>query len=295
VTGTPPRRGFIGIDLAVLIWSTLDPDNSQSSCTRILLTSELLDRETGRQFCVMRESGYTIGIAPNLCRHPDGSAMTYLPIELPTQLDLEEFVSEQTHDLRSPFNQIIGFSKMLQSESNPNYPPELRREDAGAIYRAGQRALLLMNGLIDIVRLKRHEKEVDLAELEIKPALEQGLAFWKKFNPASSLQTDYQIVASASRLNTDEVMLRQVLCSFIMVVAQYVDPQAKVTLTVEEEPDWLVIKVVGVGKKERPFSQLDLHMQGYIGRAFVELQQGEIRAAEETDDGAAISFALPKH
>jgi signal transduction histidine kinase len=221
--------------------------------------------------------------------------MTNTPLDLPRQLDLEQLIAQEAHDLRSPYNQIIGFSKMLQSEPSPNYPPELRREDAGAIYRAGQRALLLVNGLIDIVRLERHEKEVNLADMDIKLLLEQGLAFWKKFNPASTLQTDFQIMTSSSHLNTDEGMLRQVLCSFIMVVAQYIDPQAKVTLTAEEEPDWLVFKVAGAGKKVQPFSQLDLRMQGYIGRALVEMQQGEIRSAEETDDGAVISFALPKH
>jgi len=220
--------------------------------------------------------------------------MTSTPLDLPKHLDLEQLIAEETHDLRSPFNQIIGFSKMLLSEPNPNYPPELQREDAGAIYRAGQRALLLVNGLIDIAQLEQHKSEVNLVELEVKPLLEQGLAFWKKFNPASSLQPGYQIKTSASCLNADEVLLRQVLCSFIMVVGLYVDPQAKVTLTVEEEPDWLIFKVVAVGKKVQPFSRLDLRMQGYIGRTLVELQQGEMRVAEETDDGASIQFALPK-
>ena len=220
--------------------------------------------------------------------------MTNTPLELPTQLDLEQFISEEAHDLRSPFNQIVGFSKMLLNDPNPNYPPELQREDAGTIYRAGQRALLLVNGLIDIARLSRHEKEVGLIELEIESLLEQSLAFWKKFNLASTLETEYQINTAVSHLNADEMLMRQTLCSFIMVVAQYVDPQAKVTLTVEDESDWLVFKVVGAGKKVQPFSRLDLNMQGYIGRALVELQQGEIRAAEETDDGAAIQFALPR-
>lgn len=220
--------------------------------------------------------------------------MTSIPLNLPTQLDLEDLISEQTHDLRSPYNQIIGFSKMLQSEPNPNYPPELQREDAGAIYRAGQRALLLTNGLIDIARLNRREKETNPAAVEIKLLLEQSLAFWKKFNLSSTLQTEYQISTTVSHLNADEVLLRQILCSFIMVVAQYIDPQATVTLTVEEEPDWLIFKVVGVGQKVQPFSRLDLRMQGYIGRALVELQQGEIRVAEETDDGASLQFAMPK-
>lgn len=219
--------------------------------------------------------------------------MASIPLDLPAQLDLEQFISEQAHDLRSPFNQIVGFSKMLASNLGAVYPPDMQKEDAGAVYRSGQRALLLMNSLIDVARLKRREKEASLAEVEIKPLLEQSLVYWKKFNPASVLQAEYQISTSASHLYADEVLLRQILCSFIMVVAQYVDPQGKVTLTVEEEAGGTLLKVNSAGKRTPPFSQLDLQMQGYIGRAMVELQHGEIRLAEETDEGASIQFALP--
>jgi len=220
--------------------------------------------------------------------------MANSPLELPTHLDLEQFISAQTHDLRSPFNQIVGFSKMLLNDPSPSYPLELQKEDAGTIYRSGQRALLLLNGLIDIARLNRREKEADPAEIQIKTVLEQSLAQWKKFNPASTLQTECQISTSASHFVADDLLLQQSLSGFILYVAHYVDPQGKVTITVEEEPDWFVLKVTSAGKKAQPFSQLDLQMQGYIGRAMVELQQGEIRSAEETDDGASIQFALPK-
>jgi signal transduction histidine kinase len=219
--------------------------------------------------------------------------MASIPLDLPAQLDLEQFISEQAHDLRSPFNQIVGFSKLLASNLGAGYPPDLQKEDASTIYRSSQRALLLMNSLIDVARLKRREKEVSLAEVEIKSLLDQSLAYWKKFNPASALQAEYQISTSASHLYTDEVLLRQILCSFIMVVAQYVDPQGTVMLTVEEEAGGSLLKVSSAGEKTTPFSQLDLQMQGYIGRAMVELQHGEIRLAEEKDDGASIQFALP--
>jgi len=97
-----------------------------------------------------------------------------------------------------------------------------------------------------------------------------------------------------SRVYADEALLRQILAGLILYVAQYVVPQAKITLTVEEEEDWAVFTVAAAGTKVQPFSQLDLDMQGYLCRAFIELQRGEIRSAEETDDGAAIKFALPK-
>ena len=221
--------------------------------------------------------------------------MTNTPLDLPRQLDLEELIAREAHDLRSPYNLIVGFSKMLQSGPNPSYPPEQRREDAEAIYRSGQRALLLMNSLIDMARLNRHEKETGPSEVGIKSLVEQSLAFWKKFNLTSTLQTDFQINTTLILFVTDDVLARQTLCSFIMVVAQYIDPQAKVTVTVEEEPAWLVFKVTGEGKKAQPFSQLDLQLQGCLGQALVELQQGELRVAEETDAGAVIVFTLPKN
>ena len=80
----------------------------------------------------------------------------------------------------------------------------------------------------------------------------------------------------------------------MLYVSHYVDAQGTVTIAVEEEPEWVLLKVSSTGKKAQPLSRLDLLMQGYVGRALVELQQGEIRLAEETDDGASIQFALPQ-
>ncbi len=220
--------------------------------------------------------------------------MTNTPLELPAHLDLEQFISDEAHDLRTPFNHVTGFSKILMSGVSAAYTAEMQQEDIATVHRSGQRALWLLNGLIDIARLNRHEKEASSEEIEVLSVVEQGLSHWRKFHPAATLQTEIQISTSTTRFSADETLLRQALASFILYVAQYIDPQAKVTLTVEEESAWLIFKVIGTGKKVRPFSLLDLRMQGYIGRALVELQRGEIRAAEETDDGASIQFALPK-
>ena len=39
--------------------------------------------------------------------------MTKSQIEFPTKVDLEEKISVWAHDLRSPFNHILGFTKMV--------------------------------------------------------------------------------------------------------------------------------------------------------------------------------------
>jgi K+-sensing histidine kinase KdpD len=220
--------------------------------------------------------------------------MANIPLELPAQLDLVEFISDEAHDLRSPFNQIVGFSRILLNGPSAAYSAEMQKEDLGTVYRSAQRALLLMNGLIDIARLARREKEASPDEVEINLLLEQTISSWRKLSPASTLRFECQISAEASHLVTDELLLRQILLGFSLVVAHYVDPQGAITFAVSEEPAWFIFKVSSAGKKAQPLSKLDLQMQGYIGRALVELQQGEMRLAEETDDGATIQFALPQ-
>jgi signal transduction histidine kinase len=220
--------------------------------------------------------------------------MTNTPLDLPTHLDLEQFISVEAHDLRTPFNHVTGFSKILFNGVSAAYTAEMQHEDIGTIYRSGQRALWLLNGLIDIARLNRHEKEASPEDLDTLAVVEQSLAYWRKFHPASALQTEITISPAASRLYADETLLRQILAGLMLYVAQYVDPHAKVALTIEDEEGWCVLGVTSTGAKVQPFSPLDLNMQGYLCRAFIELQRGEIRSADETADGAAIKFALPK-
>src|SRR5512135_1784371 len=101
--------------------------------------------------------------------------MATKPIQLPTQIDLELFISEQAHDLRTPFNHIIGFSKMTLNTVGDLPLTSYQKEDLTTVYRSGLRALGLMNGLIDIARINRDEKELKPADVDLEPILESCL------------------------------------------------------------------------------------------------------------------------
>jgi len=215
-------------------------------------------------------------------------------IGLPTQIDLEKFISVQAHDLRTPFNHITGFSKMLLNTVSDAPLTDFQKEDLSTVYRSGMRALTLVNGLIDIARINRHEKAAKAKETDIEQLVAQGLAQWKKFNPGTDAQTDYQVLTSTKTVLTDEQVIRQVVAGLISYVGLYCETKAKISITVVEQAKWFLFTFTSAGVKSRQPSELDLEMQGYINRRLVEMQQGEIRQVEETDDGAIVQFALPK-
>ena len=171
---------------------------------------------------------------------------------------------------------------------------DLQKEDLNTVYRSGMHALTLMNGLIDIARINRHEKELNPKDTNIIQLIEQSLAQWKKFNPGTDVQTDYQVLTPATTIRADEQLIRQVISGFVAYVAQYCEARTKVTVTVEEEPDLLLFTFTSTGMKTRQPSDLDLEMLGYVNRTFVEMHKGKIRQAEETDEGAIVRFVLPK-
>jgi len=215
-------------------------------------------------------------------------------IILPSHIDLDQFISVQAHDLRTPFNHVIGFSKMTLNTVGDAPLTNFQKEDLGTVYRSGLRALGMMNGLIDIARINRHEKEPNSTDVNIEQLIEQSLAQWKKFNPGTEVQTETHVLTASTVLRVDEQLIRQVVTGFVAYVAQYCDAKVKVTIAVEEEPNWSIFTFTSTGTKARQPSELDLEMLGYVNRAFVELSSGEIRKAEENDEGAIVQFSLPK-
>ena len=215
-------------------------------------------------------------------------------IEFPTHIDLDQLISVQAHDLRTPFNHVTGFSKMLLNTIGNAPLTDLQKEDLGTVYRSGMRALSLMNGLIDIARINQHEKQPNPKETDIEQNIAQGLAQWKKFNPGADVLTDYQVLTTQKTIHADEQILRQIISGFVAYVALYCEANAKITVSVAEQEDWFLFTFSCAGIKTRQPSGLDLEMFGYINRILVEMQNGEIRQAEETDIGATVQFALPK-
>jgi signal transduction histidine kinase len=214
-------------------------------------------------------------------------------LELPTKIELEEFISREAHDLRSPFNQVIGFGKMLINTVKNEPISDMQKEDLNTVYRGGMRALLLMNALIDIARLNRGEKEISPGETKIESLMEHSLAQWKKFHPGADLQIQHHILTTSATMQTDELLAQQIITGTIAYVALFCGPKATVTLTMEDDASGFIFTFTSKGEKAQAVPPMDLEMMGYVNRASVELLGGSVRRAEENDDGALIRFVLP--
>jgi len=219
--------------------------------------------------------------------------MTKTQIEFPARVDLEEKISAWAHDLRSPFNHVLGFTKMvLNGQSGPL--SDMQKEDLTIVYRSGLRAMSQVNNLIEIARLQRGEKDVNRAPVELRPFLDQTIAQWQKTNPGIEMPLAILQTMGSPIVALDKLQTGWILNGFFSYLAAYSDGTGNLTLEVDEEKDALVFTLRQMGITKKGHDKITLDMFAVICKAYIELQGGEIRQSELDESEALVQFSLRK-
>lgn len=219
--------------------------------------------------------------------------MTKSQIEFPTQVDLEEKISEWAHDLRSPFNHVLGFTKMvLNGMSGPL--TDQQKEDLTTAYHSALRAMSQVNNLIEIARLQRGEKDVNRTTLELQAFLDQTIAQWQKKNPGIEMPIATILMAGSPTAELDRQQTGWILNGFFSYLAAYSEGTGSLTMEISEAANSLNFKLHQIGITKKGFDEMTLEMFAQICRAYIELQKGEIIQNELDETEATVQFTLPK-
>ena len=219
--------------------------------------------------------------------------MTKTQIEFPAQVDMEEKISDWAHDLRSPFNHVLGFTKMvLNGQSGPL--TDLQKEDLTTAYRSALRAMSQVDNLIEIARLKRNEKDVNRSEIQLQDFLDQTLSKWQKSNPGIEMPIAILVTAQAPTANLDRQQTAWILNGFFSYLAAYAENTGSLSLEIGDESDSLLFTFRHTGITKKGYDEISLEMYSFICKAYIELQGGQIRQSDLDESEATVQFTLPK-
>ncbi len=213
------------------------------------------------------------------------------PFQLPEELDLAAFISKEAHDLKSPFNRILGFTKLvLKGMDGPL--TEAQREDLTTAYNNSNYAFGLMSNLVDMARLGRGEKPFNPIQTDLARLAGQVAGQWNQQHPGRSLVFDYVLPAGEFSIHADEGLIRQAIGCAISYVAEHFEDGARVNLTVELTGNEISLQVICTGKFKYP-AESDLTMLGYLLQQILKLHEGRVLRAEGDEQQATLFFAMP--
>jgi len=208
-----------------------------------------------------------------------------------SKIDMDEFISWAAHDLKSPLNAIIGFTKVvIKGIDGP--VNELQVTDLSSAHTNGQRMLTLTNNLIDMARLNNGDIKIEISDGDIAQTFLDASNRWKTQNPGKELQTE--IIISQPAFRFDTARMRQITGGLLTYAANHVAEGGKVTLLVRENEEGISAEIKSSGEKARDKFEMDLAMLGFICRGLIRLHGGDLSLGEDTGTGLTLKFTLPK-
>lgn len=221
----------------------------------------------------------------------------------------DKFFTILAHDLKNPFNAILTFSKMLETEMEQNTLEESKRL-AKFIYTSSELAFDLLDNLLQWARSQtgrlefRPQKFILSHLVENVVNLAEAQALNKKISVSANVPNNIAVFAD---LNLTKTILRNLISNAI----KYTQPEGKITVEVEKIPGFaqVIVSDTGIGIPpqklhklfhiESVFSTLGTENERGTGLGlilcmeFVKLQGGTIWIESEEHKGSRVMFTIP--
>lgn len=222
----------------------------------------------------------------------------------------DKFLSIISHDLRTPFSSILGFTEMLLT--NDRLSAEDQKKYIGFIHESSGNMLELLNSLLDWTRLQTGRIEFEPAKIEAKEIIEtsfstlNGSAFKKDIKLINKVEGDIFLFV-------DKSLIVQALNNLISNAIKFTGNDGSITVGWKQTENKrfceLSIKDTGVGIKEENLDKLfsiesKFTQEGTAGekgtglglslvKEIVERHGGKIRLESKYGKGTTFYITLP--
>ncbi|MGI8786827.1 MAG: PAS domain S-box protein [Pyrinomonadaceae bacterium] len=221
----------------------------------------------------------------------------------------DEFIAVVSHELRSPLNAMLGWTRILQEQK----PDEKTIEYAlDVIVRNARSQSKLIEDLLDIARVGEKKLRLDLQPTELAPIINQAVEIIKPAATAKNIRITQSLDRTANFVVGDDERLRQIIENLLSNAVKFTLDGGLINVRLEREDNRAKIVVSDNGQGITPeflpqifelFKQADLpatRRHGGLGiglslaRNLVELHGGAITATSAGEGrGATFIVRLP--
>lgn len=221
---------------------------------------------------------------------------------------LKRFLAIFSHELRSPLNNIIGFSELLSTDFE-NLPKEKIKDFMKNIHVSGQHLQQLINDILDLSKIEAGKMELQIEGFPVSYFTESVTRVLQKDLDKKKINLLFNISSEIDKIYVDQTRFKQILVNLVSNAIKYSHIGGNVEIGIKrvENDIEIYVKDEGVGinpedlqKLFKPFQQTkstNLKEGTGLGLAItkrlVELHGGEIKVDSELNKGTTFTIRLP--
>ncbi|XHX76482.1 MAG: GAF domain-containing protein [Stenomitos frigidus ULC029] len=221
----------------------------------------------------------------------------------------DEFLAVLSHELRSPLNPILGWTRLLQ---NGKLDAARQAEALKTIERNAKLQAQLIEDLLDISRIMQGKLSLTAAPVSLASVLSAALETVQLAAAAKHIQMTLDLEPNIALIAGDAARLQQVVWNLLTNAVKFTPVGGQVTIALRQVDQWAQMRVIDTGRGIQPqflphvfeyFRQEDgsttrqfggLGLGLAIVRQIVEMHGGTVWAESEGENqGASFTVQLP--
>lgn len=221
----------------------------------------------------------------------------------------DKFFSIIAHDLRSPFNNILGLAQLLTLHiQNRDY--EAIEKYAGLIQDSTERGLKLLSSLFDWAQSQTGQLKFKPEDFDVAGLVKEITELKASFANQKTIHISYEVPSNIN-VSADKEMVRTVLRNLVSNAIKFTNRGGEIQIIAEQNQNEVTMAVIdnGVGIEESTINKLFLieesissngtnNEQGtglglILCKEFVEMHNGKIWASSVQGKGSEFRFTLP--
>lgn len=220
-----------------------------------------------------------------------------------------EFVSNVTHELKTPITSIRGFIETLKNGAINN--PDVAGRFLDIIDIEAERLYALIEDILQLSEIETRQKDIELEDISLKELIKEVFAVLQPIADEKGISLHYSGVKEGLVIKANKNRMKQLFLNLVDNGIKYNTPQGSVVITAFREKGKIVISVkdTGIGipaeHSTRIFERFYRVDKGRsrdkggtglglsIVKHIVNLYNGDIKVNSEVDKGTEFIIQLP--
>ncbi|MBD2437584.1 response regulator [Nostoc sp. FACHB-110] len=194
----------------------------------------------------------------------------------------DEFLAILSHELRSPLNPILGWSKLLSSQK---LSQDKASEALATIERNAKLQAQLIEDLLDISQILRGKLSLNIASVNLESIILSALDTVRLAAQAKSIQLQTNLSADIGTVLGDTVRLQQVIWNLLSNAVKFTAPSGRVEVRLEQVGRQAQIQVIDTGQGISP---------DFLPYVFDYFRQADSQTTRKFG-GLGLGLAIVKH
>jgi signal transduction histidine kinase len=221
-----------------------------------------------------------------------------------------EFLTNMSHELKTPLNSIIGFSDLLIEEiAGPLNEKQSRYVQF--ISSSGKNLLEIINDILELSKAEAGEEDLNMEEFSVDESINKVISMVFPQTHEKDIKLNYDSENRELWISADEYKFQQIINNLLSNAIKFTPAGGSIDVFSKQEGDLVTITVkdTGIGILEdgldkifKPFIQLDSSLsRNFKGtglgltlvKKYVEMHGGNINVESKIGQGSSFRFEMP--